>query len=369
MVAVVSQQQLNRPPQYAGAGGYGPPPMYRAAPGGVGYGSSYPPAFGQSGFGGGVPQYAPPPMVPGPRRRQPLRLVLIALIVVAIAAVAGLAVTSASSSTPSTPFQNDKYKVPPPDANPPPVPQPETYAQAEDWVTNSTFYKQSVSPPVRCNSQPINVTTASDDQLKSHFEGLMECLVRVWQPPITAAGFQIVRPTVTIYGDSVTTKCGQSGVNAFYCSGDQQVYYSNQLPEMLAAAKENKWTADVVMAHEFGHALQARTGIFVAFHALGQRSGDKATDLAYSRRAETQADCFSGMFVRTVSQSLGVQQQDLPGIYAVYAAVGDDTLTGDPNVLGNHGLARSRTYWGQVGLANNAVSACNTFVAPDRLVR
>ena len=47
----------------------------------------------------------------------------------------------------------------------------------------------------------------------------MECLVRAWQPPVTNAGFLITRPTVTIYGESITTKCGDSGINAFYCSG------------------------------------------------------------------------------------------------------------------------------------------------------
>ena len=30
------------------------------------------------------------------------------------------------------------------------------------------------------------------------------------------------------------------------------------------------------------------------------------------RRLETQADCFSGQFMRSVSQSLGIQQSDLP---------------------------------------------------------
>ena len=35
--------------------------------------------------------------------------------------------------------------------------------------------------------------------------------VRVWEPPITNAGFVIVRPTVTIYGEELTTKCGKSG--------------------------------------------------------------------------------------------------------------------------------------------------------------
>ena len=175
---------------------------------------------------------------------------------------------------------------------------PETYEQAEQWITNSSFYNQTGRAPVRCNSQPINVVTASDAQLKAHFEGLMECLVRVWEPPVTNAGFVIVRPTVTIYGEELTTKCGKTGVNAFYCTADQQVYYSNLLPEALPTVRQNKWTADIVMAHEFGHALQGRTGILISAHALGQNSGDEGTELQYTRRLETQADCFSGMFLR-----------------------------------------------------------------------
>jgi hypothetical protein len=165
-------------------------------------------------------------------------------------------------------YQNDNYRVPPPERNPPPIPVPQTYGQAEQWITKSAFYSQTTPVPVRCDSQPINVSTASDAQLKSHFEGLMECLVRVWEPPITNAGFTIVRPTVTIYGEELTTKCGKSGVNAFYCSADQQVYYSNLLPEALPTVRRNKWTADIVMAHEFGHALQGRTGILISAAAL-----------------------------------------------------------------------------------------------------
>ena len=202
--------------------------------------------------------------------------------------------------------------------------------------------------PVRCNSQPINVTTASDAQLKSHFEGLMECLVRVWEPPVTNAGFILVRPTVTIYGRELTTKCGKTGVNAFYCTADQQVYYSNLLPQALPrTVRNNKWTADIVMAHEFGHALQGRTGILVSGHALGQESGDEGTALQYMRRLETQADCFSGMFVHSVSLSLGVQQQDVDGILAIYDAIGDDNLSGQRDVVGNHGLGRSREILGK----------------------
>jgi uncharacterized protein len=307
--------------------------------------------------------------MPAPRRRNPLRLVLLAVILVTLAALGGLVISGLTSETSNVAYQNDDYQVPPPDTSPPPIPIPETYEQAEQWITQSTFYNQTAPAPVRCNSQPINVSTASDAQLKAHFEGLMECLVRVWEPPVTSAGFTIVRPTVTIYGEELTTKCGQSGVNAFYCTADQQVYYSNLLPEVLLPVRMNKWTADVVMAHEFGHALQARTGILISAHALGQNSGDEGIDLQYMRRLETQADCFSGMFVRAVSQSIGVQQQDEDGILEIYVAIGDDTLSGKSDVVGNHGLARSRRYWGTVGLTTSAVAPCNTFVAPSKLVR
>jgi uncharacterized protein len=380
IVARVSQQPWSgpryAPPQGVPQGSPGYAPYGAGAPAGWqprsagGYYQSYPPSrFGHQSFGGGVPQYGPRPPMPGPRRRNPLRMLLGVVIIVGLIALAGLMITGLNSGSSNVAYRNDQYQVPAPDRNPPPIPVPQTYGQAEQWITESSFYPQLVPAPVRCSSQPINVSTASDAQLKSHFEGLMECLVRVWEPPVTNAGFLIVRPTVTIYGDELTTKCGKTGVNAFYCSADQQVYYSNLLPQALPTVRRNKWTADIVMAHEFGHALQGRTGILISAHALGQESGDKNTELQYMRRLETQADCFSGMFIRAVSQSLGVEQQDLDGIEQIYVAIGDDTLSGKPNINGNHGLAQSRKYWGTMGLANSEVGKCNTFVVSSRLVR
>jgi predicted metalloprotease len=327
----------------------------------------------QPGFGAvqfGQPQYAPGQFTPPPvRRRSPLRGLLLALIGITLLALIGIAASNLVSSPATIAFENNDYQVPPPDKNPPPLPEPKTYAEAQQIITGSTFYQQAAPIPVRCQAQPVNVSTASDDQLKSHFESLMECLVRVWQPPLAKAGFVIVRPTVTIYGKDITTKCGKEGVNAFYCAGDQQVYFSDQLPDFVAIVKQDKWAADVVMAHEFGHELQARTAILISAHALGQNSGDDATNLQMSRRLETQADCFSGMFIRAVSLSLGVQQSDLDSIENTYVAVGDDTLTGNPDKVGDHGLARSRKYWGTTGLGTSDVGKCNTFAAGSALVR
>ena len=366
----MSQQQWGAPAQY------GRPPANQPGWGGSPYGQNYPGPGTPSPFGPGQPAGAPggqPPYgmgrTPAPRRRNPLASLLRALIVVALVAIVGFAAIGALAPTTDVAYQNDAYKVPPPDRNPPPIPVPDTYQKAEQIVTSSPFYDQTAPAPVRCTTSPINVNSASDAQLKSHFEGMMECLLRVWQPPVTGAGLEIVRPTVTIFGTKMTTKCGTSGVNAFYCAADQQVYYSNRLADAIPVVQRDKWAADVVIAHEFGHALQGRTGILISAKALGQESGDEATDLLYSRRLETQADCFSGMFIRSVSVSLGIEQQDLSGIEDTYKAIGDDTLSGEANINGNHGLSRSRLYWGQTGLGNGAIQSCNTFTAPDNQVR
>ena len=312
----------------------------------------------------------PPGRPPRRRRRSPLGLLLLAAIVIGLVSMAGnVAGNVATPEVPTGGYQNDQYQVPPPDANPPAIPQPETYEEAETLLTDNPFYGQTAPAPVRCDQDQIDVSSASNRELEVHFEQLMECLVRVWQPPVEGAQWEVVRPTVTIYGREITTRCGKAEVNAFYCGADQQVYYSNLLDDSVPIVARNEWAADVVMAHEFGHALQARTGILISSSALGQQSEDESTQLLFSRRLEVQADCLSGMFMRSVSQSLGIEQSDVEGVLDVYTAVGDDTLSGQSNIEGNHGLGRSRRYWGGTGLDTGEVGQCNTYTAEDRLVR
>ncbi len=314
-------------------------------------------------------QFGPGRPMPQPRRRNPLRLVLFAAVgVVALIAI-GLVVTDLVAGPSEVAYANDDYQVPPADKNPPMVLVPQSQQESRAWLNDNAVYQQSMPVPVRCDSKPIDVGDASDELLASHFNGLMECLVRAWQPPLDQAHFQVIRPTVTIYGEEITTKCGNSGVNAFYCSGDQQIYYSNLLPDAFPGVKGKKWAADVIMAHEYGHLLQGRLGIFVAGHLESQNAPTKTEGLKYLRRLETQADCFSATFLRSVSRSLGIEQADVDGILESYVAVGDDILSGDPNAVGDHGRGASRKYWGNLGLSNSTILSCNTFRAKDSLVR
>ena len=58
-------------------------------------------------------------------------------------------------------YANDDYQVPPPEANPPPIPIPETADQLTQWMEANAIYGRTMPAPVRCNSVPIDVQTAT----------------------------------------------------------------------------------------------------------------------------------------------------------------------------------------------------------------
>jgi predicted metalloprotease len=322
--------------------------------------------------------YGQPGFVPPPRRRSPLLGLLGGLAFVMIAGFFVIAlfnylspVTPDRPPVPSTePTYGQDVKVPAPDPDPPALPSPETYDEATTWMKSNAIYSQSVPVPTACKLDRIDVSTASKGSLESHLNELTACLWTVWNPPITAAHFELPRPTVTVYGKSVTTACGQSeSHNAFYCSADQQIYYAQNVYEIMPKALRNKpFVAETVLAHEFGHAIQARTGILISESAWQQKSSEsKAAE--FSRRTETQADCMGGLFMHAVQNASGMTQTDLANIRQLSGAIGDDVLSGDPTIVGDHGLSKSRLYWFGQGLGNASVGICNTYVAASDKVR
>lgn len=299
-----------------------------------------------------------------PKRRGPGRIILAALGLVALAFI-GLALASALTQPT---YQNEDYQVPAADTSPPDIPAPQDAASLRTALENNPLYRQKVASPVRCDMDNPDLLAASDAVLKAHFEAQMACLMRVWGPAFDATNtWRLYRPTVTIYSDKVTTPCGSNiPVNAFYCPVNQQVYYSRQLPKVVSDLQK-PMTADYVLAHEFGHVIQGRSGI-VASSSIAQRQATSKTE-AYqiSRRSELQADCFSGMWLKSVAQSRGMTQQNLNDILSAMASGGDDALNGKQE--GDHGQAASRRYWGQMGLSTEDIGRCNTWTAGRELVR
>ncbi|TBT94636.1 hypothetical protein ET996_09560 [Propioniciclava tarda] len=207
-------------------------------------------------------------------------------------------------------------------------------------------------------------------QLETRLNELMVCLMAVWEPPMKAAGFEMPRPPVTVYNSPVTTACGvMKDVNAAYCAGDQRVYYAMSLLNALPSkVKSTKYAVEVVIAHEFGHAVQGRTGILISDKALEQRATDSEATIM-SRRTEQQADCFSALYVASVAQSQNLGQKDLQALVDMTYYLGDDVLSGDPNVQGDHGQGRNRQAWFARGVQTNQIGVCNTWVVPATQVR
>lgn len=371
------QQTWNRPAQTWGTPQYGPPGQYPTA------GQQVPQQYRAPQAQFGQPSYGPPGGIQpgrGPQRKSPLRGVVLGLVlVVGIAFFAislmhylgtstDVAGPTGGQTTSSVPQRTGP--APEPDTNPPEIPVPETYSDAEQWLTANPVYDQTVPVPTECGIPRIDMTTASVGDLTSHLNDLTACLWRVWSGPLESAGYQLPRPPVTVYTEPITTGCGKlDEVNAVYCAADQRIYYARPLWKIFPADQQRlPFVVESIIAHEFGHTIQARTGILISSMAFEQK-GTEAEGKILSRRLEVQADCLAGMFTEAAGPSSGLDRGNLDILREVFYNLGDDVLSGENNIQGDHGLGRSRMAWFTTGQTNTQVGACNTYTAPTSSVR
>lgn len=363
---------------------YGPPPgQFSARAAQPGYGQPPYPPQPYPGYAPGGPWQPPRP----PQRKRggftsaiQVALVVIGLIIAfnVLRALVGGIVGMGPAPAPSNPndptvtYQNESYVPPPVAKNPPAVPGPRDLDAAQKLTTANPLYQESVPVPTNCqmrNSVPVSQMSAN--QKEAHFNELMGCLMTVWINPVEDAGFQLPRPRVYVYTSPIKTACGNfDDVNAAYCAGDQRIYYANTLMDSFPASVSSaNYSAEVVLAHEFGHAIQARTAILISEKYLEQDANGKAAKQALSRRTEVQADCFAGEFVQSVAHSQRLTPSDLDGLGELMYHMGDDVLTGKPDYVGGHGTGKARQTWFTRGVRDAQLQTCNSFVAPADQVR
>lgn len=338
--------------------GYPPPAPAPFAPGG------YPPPG----------QFLPPPQ--RPRRGPALAVlaglgfvVLLALFVITIANFLAGGSSDQSTTTGTHAGTTTAQGVPAPNDNAPELPAPATLAEATQWMKANPVYSQDVPIPTQCVVGYIDPAQASSSALERHLNELTACLWKVWSPPVTAAGFEMPRPPVTVYSSDITTPCGTADAgNAFYCAADQHIYYSKSLYKVLPSSLRNKpFVPDMVVAHEFGHAVQARTGILAAEKIREAKASSSSSAAEYSRRTEVQADCLSGLYLHAVSEASALGNGDLATLKKLAQALGDDSQ--GARGPGDHGTGASRRFWFTTGVENSQIGKCNSFSAPSSKVR
>jgi predicted metalloprotease len=248
----------------------------------------------------------------------------------------------------------------PEDLNPPELPRPTTEAERTAYLETNALYDQTLQE-IDCPVEMIDWTTASAEAVDDLLTVIEGCIMRVWSPALEAAGWVLPRPGVTVYTTDITTACGTAmRRNAFYCSVDQQIYYSYDYPDIVDPNGRTLLINAVdLMAHEFGHHIQGRTGILRAERYRENTAETQEEANEYSRRTEVQADCFSGIFNRAIAASVGYTEADWASIRATLDIQGDNGPGGD------HGQSATRIAWMERGASGLNVSQCNSYIAPS----
>ncbi|WP_220659394.1 MULTISPECIES: neutral zinc metallopeptidase [Tsukamurella] len=223
------------------------------------------------------------------------------------------------------------------------------------------------NPSTGLITQPCNAVGWPSDSTAGQrfFDSISPCLDRAWGAAMRAANLTYRAPTVLVpTGQLISSPCGMTNlatenVAAFYCPSNETLYmppkglqvdrYGNKPVIYLA-----------VYAHEYGHHVQRVSGIITAQTRIERQNGrTSALGLESSRRLELQAQCFSGLFVKSVSDTGG--QFTRADYRTAYEDQERGDRPGDPNRT--HGtLAHSQGWW-DTGYQSNRLARCNTWSA------
>ena len=151
-------------------------------------------------------------------------------------------------------------------------------------------------------------------------------LDQTWQPLFAQANVPFDTPTLNFYSGAVQSGCGaaQSAMGPFYCPADQGIYldtaFYQQMTQQMGASGD--FARYYVIAHEYGHHVQALTGVADQIRSAQQANPRQANQLQVLM--ELQADCYAGVWAGK-NRNL-VEPGDFEEGMTAASAIGDDTL-------------------------------------------
>lgn len=260
---------------------------------------------------------------------------------------------------PAGTYANDGYD--PPIRTVSTAPSPSGLSQAKRWRTSNTLYAWSVATPVRCARDPMRIGEMSLAAQQAAYTAFVGCLMRVWKTPVEKGGDSLPRPPVYMFTGSFSTPCGRisaRNLGGLYCSG--AVYINGTMDTRYNARGQVTYYGEEMVAHEFGHHVQARTGILAGSWQYQYTLRGAAADVEETRR-EVQAECLAAMALAATRTSTGLTSDDVSAVIAERRAAAGG--------LPNHGTADTVERWLKAGFSSARVSSCNTFGAPASQVR
>ena len=151
-----------------------------------------------------------------------------------------------------------------------------------------TFPVQSArsSTPVRPDLPlPTLINVASND------------INSFWQWALNSSGRRYAPPRLISYISPINTRCGVALLNnAFYCPPEHAIYYDYNFIAR-SYSKVGDYAAVGIIAHEWGHVVQAHLGI--------------SKGNTFSIQMELQADCFVGAYTKYAERTGKLDPGDL----------------------------------------------------------
>jgi predicted metalloprotease len=207
-----------------------------------------------------------------------------------------------------------------------------------------------------------------DARLRDFVAFVVDNVQRSWAESFAEAG-QTYEPTkLVLFERGTESGCGfaSSETGPFYCPRDHLVYldlgFFRELRDRFGAPGD--FAQAYVIAHEFGHHIQAITGISDDVRNAQRANPDVANGL--SVRLELQADCLAGVWGHSAYEQDILENGDLEEGLRAAAAIGDDRIqkeaTGriEPDTW-THGSSEQRVAWFSKGFERGDPGACDTF--------
>jgi predicted metalloprotease len=191
---------------------------------------------------------------------------------------------------------------------------------------------------------------------------------RFWARELPRVGRPYETAHLILFSQATPSGCGtaSAATGPFYCPLDGKVYLDLGFFHELSRrfhARGGDFAQAYVVAHEYGHHVQALLGIERKVR-MAQRSQPEERN-ALSVRLELQADCFAGVWGHAAYEKGTVAREEIAQALDAAAAVGDDRIQQEvrgrvrPETF-THGSAAERQRWFETGMRTGDPRACDT---------
>lgn len=229
-------------------------------------------------------------------------------------------------------------------------------------LLNSSGQTSSISQP----QQPLSPA----EQQAAKFTSVILALTEdTWTNIFQKMGRQYQKPKLVLYTQATSTGCGvgQSMMGPFYCPADQTVYidlsFYNEMKQRLGGGGD--FAQAYVIAHEVGHHVQNLLGTASKVRQLQQGQNKKRVN-QLSVMMELQADCYAGVWGKSLEGQNILETGDLDAALRTAQAIGDDNLQKQqsgqvvPDSF-THGTSQQRHDWFMRGFSYGDIHQCDTF--------